>query len=180
MTNIPQRFSFSSVYALPVGAGGRFLPHSPVISQAIGHWKVSTVAQFQKGYPYFITQGNELGTFSGGQYVTEVGNPNIARGSRTVEKWFNTSAFSITPPDTLGNAPRAALYGPGQNVWDISLMRDIPVREHSAFTIRVDAHNAFNHPQFSGLGTTITSANFGQVTGAEDPRMLLLVGRFRF
>jgi hypothetical protein len=59
-------------------------------------------------------------------------------------------------------------------------MRDIPVREHSAFTIRVDAHNAFNHPQFSGLGTTITSANFGQVTGAEDPRMLLLVGRFRF
>jgi hypothetical protein len=180
MTNIPQRFSFSSVYALPVGAGGKFLPHSPVISQVIGHWKVSTVAQFQKGYPYFITQGNELGTFSGGQYVTEVGNPNIARGSRTVEKWFNTSAFTITPPDTLGNAPRAAFYGPGQNVWDISLMRDIPVREHAAFTIRVDAHNAFNHPQFDNLGTTITSANFGQVTGADDPRMLLLVGRFRF
>jgi hypothetical protein len=180
MTNIPQRFSFSSVYALPVGSGGKFLPHSPVISQAIGHWKVSTVAQFQKGYPYFITQGNELGTFSGGQYVTEIGNPNISRGSRTVDRWFNTSAFTVTPPDTLGNAPRAALYGPGQNVWDISLMRDIPVREHSTFTIRVDAHNAFNHPQFSGLGTTITSANFGQVTGAEDPRMLLLVGRFRF
>jgi hypothetical protein len=180
MTNIPQRFSLAADYALPVGAGGRFLSHTPVVSQVIGHWKISTVAQFQKGYPYFITQANQLGIFSGGQYVTQVGNPNIARGSRTVKNWFNTSAFEITPPDTLGNTPRAALYGPGQNVWDMSLMRDIPLWERAAFTVRVDAHNAFNHPQFDGLGTTITSSTFGSVTGAEDPRMLLLVGRLRF
>ena len=180
MTNIPQRFSLSAVYALPVGSGGRFLAHTPVVSQIIGHWKISTVAQFQKGYPYFISQSNELGIFSGGQYVTKVGNPNIARGSRTVKEWFNTSAFAITPPDTLGNTARAALYGPGQNVWDLSLMREIPLWEHGTFTVRADAHNAFNHPQFSGLGTTITSSNFGQVTGAQDPRQLLLVGRLRF
>jgi hypothetical protein len=180
LTNIPQRFSLSAVYALPVGSDGRFLPHTPVVSQIIGHWKISTVAQFQKGYPYFITQTNQFGLFSGGQYVTQVGNPNIERGSRTVRSWFNTSAFAITPADTLGNTPRAALYGPGQNVWDLSLMRDIPLWEHAAFTFRVDAHNAFNHPQFSGLGTTITNSNFGQVTGAQDPRMLLLIGRLRF
>jgi len=180
MTNIPQRFSLSAVYALPVGAGGRFAARIPVVSQVIGHWKVSTVAQFQKGYPYVISQANQLGIFSGAQYVTMAGNPNLSRGSRTVQKWFNTSAFAITPANTLGNAPRAALYGPGQNVWDISIMRDIPIRERATFTVRVDAHNAFNHPQFSGLGTTITSANFGQVTGAQDPRSVLLVGRLRF
>jgi hypothetical protein len=50
---------------------------TPVLSQVIGHWKVSTVAQFQVGYPYFISQSNTLGTFSGGQYVTKVGDPNI-------------------------------------------------------------------------------------------------------
>ena len=180
MTNIPQRFSLSAVYALPVGSGSKLLSHTPVLSQAIGHWKVSTVAQFQTGYPYFITQANQLGTFSGGQYVTKVGNPSLPRGSRTVQKWFNTAAFAITAPDVLGNAPRAALYGPGQNVWDMTVMRDFPLREHMAFSVRLDAHNAFNHPQFSGLGTTITSSNFGQVTGAQDPRMLLVVGRFRF
>ncbi len=180
MTNIPQRFSLSAVYALPIGSGGRFLPHTPVVSQVIGHWKISTVAQFQKGYPYFISQANQLGLFSGAQYVTQVGNPNIPRGQRTVKEWFNPAAFQITKPDILGNTPRAALYGPGQNVWDLSLMRDIPLWEHAAFTVRVDAHNAFNHPQFSGLGTTITSTNFGQLTGAQDPRMLLLVGRLRF
>jgi hypothetical protein len=109
-----------------------------------------------------------------------VGNPNFARGQRTVAHWFNTNAFAITLPNTLGNAPRAALYGPGQNVWDISLQRDFPIHERASFTVRVDAHNAFNHPQFSGLGTTINTASFGTVTGAQDPRQLLLVGRLRF
>jgi outer membrane receptor protein involved in Fe transport len=188
MTSIPQRFSLSAVYALPVGSGGRFIPHTPVVSQVIGHWKVSTVAQFQVGYPYNISQGDQLQIYSGGQYVTKVGNPNIARGSRTVAKWFDPSAFAITPPNTLGTAPRASLYGPGQNIWDISLMRDIPLREHMAFTLRADAHNAFNHPQFSGLNTTMlgttttgnTNTAFGTVTGAQDSRSLLLVGRFRF
>jgi hypothetical protein len=185
MTSIPQRFSLSAVYALPVGAGGRFLPHTPVVSQIIGHWKASTVAQFQTGYPYNISQGDQLQIYSGGQYVTKVGNPNVPRGSRTVAKWFNPQAFAITPADTLGTAPRATLYGPGQNVWDISLMRDISLREHAVFTFRVDAHNAFNHPQFSGLNTslsasTIANNTFGMVTSAQDPRTLLLVGRLRF
>jgi hypothetical protein len=53
------------------------------------------------------------------------------------------------------------------------------------FTVRVDAHNAFNHPQFSGLNTTLSTANlanhtFGMVTGAQDPRLVLLTGRFTF
>lgn len=180
MTNVPQRFSLTAVYALPVGSGSRFMAHTPIVSQAIGHWRVSTVAQFQKGYPYFISQGDTLGIFSGGQYVTKVGNPDIDRSSRTIEKWFNPAAFQITPQDTLGNSPRAALYGPGQNVWDLTLMRDVPFGERANLSFRVDAHNAFNHPQFSGLNTTITNPAFGSVTGAQDPRMLLLIGRLRF
>jgi hypothetical protein len=180
--SIPQRFSLSAVYALPVGSGGKYLQSTPVVSQVIGHWKVSTVAQFQVGLPYNVSQADQLQIGSGGQFVTETGNPNLSRGSRSVAKWFNTSAFSITPPDTLGNGPRASFYGPGQNVWDISLMRDIPLWEHAAFTLRVDAHNAFNHPQFSGLNTSLSATNtaFGTVTGAQDPRSLLLVGRLRF
>ena len=182
MTSIPQRFSLSAVYALPVGSGGKFLSHTPVLSQVIGHWKTSTVAQFQVGYPYNISQADQLQIYSGGQYVTEIGKPNLPRSQRTVARWFNTKAFALTPQDTLGTASRATLYGPGQNVWDISLMRDIPLRERMAFTLRVDAHNAFNHPQFSGLSTSFTASNaaFGTVTGAQDPRSVLLVGRFRF
>ncbi|HEY4381467.1 MAG TPA: carboxypeptidase regulatory-like domain-containing protein [Acidobacteriaceae bacterium] len=182
MTNIPQRFSLSAVYALPVGSGSQLLSHTPVLSQAIGGWKISTIAQFQTGYPYNISSGADtLNLFEGAQYVTEIGNPNMSRGSRTVQSWFNTKAFTATPANTLGNAPRATFYGPGQNVWDLSLMREVPIRERLRLTLRVDAHNAFNHPQFSGLGTSMANTKtFGTVTGAQDPRMLLLVARVAF
>jgi hypothetical protein len=59
-------------------------------------------------------------------------------------------------------------------------MREVPLWKHAGLTFRVDAHNAFNHPQFSGLDTTITDAKFGQVTGAQDPRQLLLIARLKF
>jgi hypothetical protein len=182
MTNIPQRFSLSTVYALPVGSGGKLLTHTPVLSQAIGHWKISTLAQFQIGYPYNISSGADtLGLFEGQQYATEVGSPNIPRGQRTAAHWFNTNVFVPTSHDSFGNVPRATLYGPGQNVWDMSLMRDIPVWERMRITLRVDAHNAFNHPQYSGLGTSMaTPKTFGTLTGAQDPRMVLLVGRLTF
>lgn len=180
MTDIPQRLSVTGVYNLPFGTNGYFKTGNRIADEVIGQWRLSTVAAFQIGYPYNISQANTTGLFSPAQYVTKVGNPNIARGSRTVDKWFNTSAFQITPPDTLGNAPRAALFGPGQNVWNIGLMRDIPLWEHVTFTLRGDAYNAFNHPQFDDLGTSITSANFGQVTGARDQRELLVSGRIRF
>ena len=180
MTDIPQRLSVTGVYDLPFGAGSQFKTNHWILDQAIGHWRVSTVASFQVGYPYNISQANTTGLFNAAQYVTEVGDPNISRSSRSKTKWFNIAAFQITPQDTLGNAPRAALFGPGQEVWNIGLMRDIPLWEHMTFTLRGDAYNAFNHPQFDGLGTTITSANFGQVTGAEDARVLLVSGRIRF
>jgi outer membrane receptor protein involved in Fe transport len=180
MTNIPQRFSLSAVYELPFGAGGRFRTNSSVLNQVLAHWRVSAVAQFQKGYPYFITQNNTLGLFSGGQYVTKVGNPNLSRSKRTVQQWFNTAAFQITPQDVLGNAPRAAFYGPGQNVWEMSVMRDVHFTEHTSFTFRIDGHNVFNHPQFSGLNTTITAPAFGSVTGAQDARTVLFSGRYNF
>ena len=182
MINIPQRLSLSVVYALPFGSGGNMLNHTPFLSPAIGHWKVSTLAQFQVGYPYNISSGADtLKLFEGQQYVNEIGNPNISHGARTVSHWFNTSAFAAAANDSFGNAPRATLYGPGQNVWDMSLMRDIPIHERFHATVRIDAHNAFNHPQYSGLGTSMaTPKTFGTVTGAQDPRLLLLVGRLAF
>src|ERR1700678_328514 len=164
MQNIPQRFSLSAVYAFPVGSGSHYLNRTPVLSQAIGHWKVSTLAELQMGYPYFISGTNGLGVFSGAQYVTEVGNPNLPRASRTVAEWFNPNAFAATAPLALGNTPRAALYGPGQNVWALSLMREIPVHDRMKFTVRVDANNAFNHPQFSGLNTSFSTVTNNGVT----------------
>lgn len=180
MADIPQRLSLTAVWDLPIGAGGHFLTSTPVVNQIIGHWRLSAIADFQVGYPYHVSQANTLGLFSGAQYTTKVGNPRISRSQRTLDHWFNTSAFQITPQDKLGDDARASLFGPGQDVWNLSLMRDIPITKKLIFTLRGDAYNTFNHPQFNGLGTSITNGNFGHMTSAQDPRVLQVSGRFRF
>jgi hypothetical protein len=144
------------------------------------------------GYPYNITQADDTGWYNGAQYITEIGNPHIARSQRTVTNWFNINAFMTTPPDSLGNAPRATLFGPGQNVWNMSVIREIPFGERATFSFRADVGNVFNHPQFDNLSTSSIGAalpgatnvtagsTFGHVTGSEDARGVLVDGRIRF
>ena len=180
MTDIPQRLTITFVDALPFGAGGKLAAHIPVLDQVIGHWMLSGVGQFQVGYPYNIGQNNTLGLFSDTQFATKVGNPNISRSSRTLQKWFNPAAFQMTPANVLGNAPRAAGFGPGQNVWNLSVMRNFPLPKKTVFQIRLDGYNAFNHPQFSGLQTGISNVAFGSITSAHDQRVVQVDGRITF
>jgi hypothetical protein len=44
--------------------------------------------------------------------------------------------------------------------------------------LRAEAFNVFNHPNFTNPGTTLETANFGVITGTEDPRQVQLEARF--
>ena len=178
MIDIPQRFTTSFVYDLPVGSGGKIAGGIPVASYVLGHWQVSGTYQAQIGYPYNVTQANTLGLFNPIQYPNAVGNPNLS--NQSIAQWFNPKAFAIAPQDTLGSAPRASLFGPGQNNWNIAISRIFPIREHLNFRVRAEFYDAFNHPQWSNLNTTITSPAFGSVTSAMDPRTVQFAGRIQF
>jgi hypothetical protein len=65
-----------------------------------------------------------------------------------------------------------ALRGPGMNNWDLSLYKQLKLKERLALQLRVEAYNAPNHLSYSSVGTTLGSATFGQVTAAADPRIL--------
>jgi len=47
------------------------------------------------------------------------------------------------------NAGRNTIFAPGINNFDISLAKRFNFTETKAFEIRLDASNAFNHPQFT-------------------------------
>jgi hypothetical protein len=178
MIDIPQRFTFAWVYDLPLGSGGKVARDIPVLSYAIGHWQMSGNYQAQIGYPYNVTQANDLGLYSPIQYPDAEGAPKPSH--RSIAGWFNPKAFAMAPVDSLGNAPRASLFGPGQNNWNIAVARIFPIRERINFRLRAEFYDAFNHPQWNGLNTTITSPAFGAVTSAMDPRTIQFAGRIQF
>jgi hypothetical protein len=104
-----------------------------------------------------------------------------------VSEWFNPAAFTPTAADTFGNAARAAIFGPGLNNFDLSVLRNFPIMERFTFQIRGDFYNAFNHVQFDNVNNSCTTivngacgGTFGAATGDAGARTIQLDARITF
>ncbi len=175
--DVPHRFVANYVYRLPIGSGGRYLRKIPVFSQAVGGWELSGVTEFQVGLPLSVAQNNATGGFTGTQRPNQISAAALAGDDRTLAEWFNTAAFTVAPAYTSGNAPRFQFYGPGIENWDMSLMRNIPIREKMRLQFRGEFYNAMNHPNFKNPNTTIGNVNYGKITSDNGPRNIELALR---
>jgi carboxypeptidase family protein len=182
-----------------------------VVRGVFDGWQVSGITRFQSGSPLSLgvlgsgDLDGSLDITGGGDGWRAVmsGDPNLPKSQRTVERYFNTAVFSPpgvggpAPKDlaavnrilALGNTSSAFGRGPGLNNWDLSLFKNIRIREKLDLQFRAEAYNAFNHTQFSTVNTdakwnyatgAVTSAQFGQITGARDPRILQFALRLNF
>ncbi|HEV2446266.1 MAG TPA: carboxypeptidase regulatory-like domain-containing protein, partial [Candidatus Sulfopaludibacter sp.] len=106
------------------------------------------------------------------------GNPN--NGPKVPAEWFNTAAFAVPAPYSLGNSGRNVVTGPGLANVDLSLQKQWPLRESQFVEMRVDAFNALNHPNFNLPGRILGAANFGVITSAQDARELQFALKFVF
>ena len=135
-------------------------------------WQIAPIFQATTGSNLNFTTGRDvaLDGSSSGQRVNVVGDPFLA--NPTTGEWFNTSAFAIPATGTFGNAGRNAMKGPGSYVVNLSLSRRFTVREGHTLEIRGEAFNLLNNVRFNNPNTVVTSAQFGQITSAQDPRIM--------
>ena len=79
---------------------------------------------------------------------------------------FDLSAFRPTTDNTgtYGNAGRGILRNPGQAQADVSLVKNTRFRERFEHQLKFEFFNAFNHPQFSGPGSSIGTASAGVIS----------------
>src|SRR4029077_4382165 len=71
-------------------------------------------------------------------------DPN--HGPKTVEQFFDTSAFAVPPPFAFGNEGIGSVYGPSLTDMDLSLIKNTSIRERMNLQFRFEAFNALNHP----------------------------------
>lgn len=174
-SNVPRRLSVGFVY---------MLPRSPVLRLALNHWQVSGLLTLQDGTP--------LNPFYIATDIANSGTPNrpdvvfgqkisLPASERTVDRWFNTAAFSTPAPFTFGNAGRNIIPGPGNEVTDLALERRFTMTEHSTFEFRVEGFNVLNHPNYGIPGPyPDLGPFFGKILSTGDPRRLQLGARFDF
>ncbi|MCU1324133.1 MAG: TonB-dependent receptor, plug [Acidobacteriaceae bacterium] len=179
--DIPQRAVGSYYWVLPIGRGGRFLNNVPVVKDILGGWSTSGIVEFQVGLPISVTQSaNNLGGYTDIQRPNQISSGILPRGQRTIAKWFDTAAFVAAPATQPGNAPRFPFHGPGLINWDQAVARTFPIYERLAFQFRAEFFNSMNHTNFSAPNSQIGNKNYGVVTGAQDGRIIELVGKLQF
>jgi Carboxypeptidase regulatory-like domain/TonB dependent receptor-like, beta-barrel len=186
--DIAHRFVASFVYDLPIGRGkslGR--DWSGPLNWVLGGWQFNGIVQFQSGVPMLITQGaNNVGLFNPSQRPTWNGKDPNLEGSKAekLARWFDTSAFSITPAFTFGNTPRVMpnLRMDGEKNFDLSLFKNNYFNEGKwNVQFRAEFFNAFNRVRFAGPGGAYDSGNFGVVGGqGNGPRQIQLALKLIF
>lgn len=169
------------VYELP---DGKRLPNA-VLRQALGGWQISGITRFSSGAPLTLSSTGQPGTLGSGVRPDYIGG-DLKPRTRTRDEYFNPLVFARPLDGTLGNTGRSILRGPGINNWDISLFKQVRLGETVRVQFRLETFNTFNHTQWFGVNTALSTPNAGaaitadtrgtsgQVTTTRDPRNVQL------
>jgi hypothetical protein len=171
------RVAVSSMYQFPVGKGRKFLSGANrPLDLMLGGWELSTMYEYYSGQ--FLSPSWTLSDPTGTAYTTSVtpasvtrlpnvlSDPNLPSGQRTVNRWFDTTAFTAPSAGTFGNSGRGIIYGPWVNVWHAGVDKSFTLYERLKLRVEMTATNVFNHNNWSNPGTNVsTTASAGLITG---------------
>ena len=95
-------------------------------------------------------------------------------------RWFDTTAFVIPPFGSFGNAGRNILTGPGYQNINVSLIKNVMIRESARLQFRAEAFNLLNHTNLDLPDIFVGSPAFGAIQSAGSPRRLQFGAKLLF
>jgi hypothetical protein len=177
--DIRNRLVWSPVYQLPFGKGQPWLNGKGPASYIAGGWEISGILTLQNGRPFTALVSRDNANVLGSvDRPLVIGDGNA--GPRTVLQWINTSAFTLAPAGTFGNAGRNNLIAPAYEDVSLVVSRVFQFGDRAALQFRVEAFNSFNHPNFDAPVQTVDNASFGSIQVAEAARQVQFGLRLKF
>ena len=186
-----QAVQFYGTYDLPFGKGGRFFPGAHgLVNYLIGGYELSTSLNLASGLPFTASYGECGNDIPSGPCRPNKGTGNLKfnlTGFDTVnhQRRYFTVPLGFVPGgpftrpglDQFGSSPRNAFTGPSYFNDDLTLLKNIPIKEGIKGQFRVDAFNAFNHIAAGNPGNTCIDcgSSAGLITGmaiGSTPRQL--------
>jgi len=159
------------------------------LGHAFGGWELSGIITFNAGLPLTVTGISAdpagLGLLDPNTNAAarpdQLGDPNKG-APHTAAQWFNTATFADVDPANLrpGNARPGSIRGPGIERYDLSLFKNIKLKETVGMQFRLESFNVFNHTNFQDIDTNLFSGTFGQVVGVHNPRIVQLGLKLNF
>jgi hypothetical protein len=186
--DVPNLFNASVVYLSHFGG------HSALVSYLLSDWQIAPLMRFETGFPVNPVTGTDNSRTGIG-----LDRPNVVPGvakyvqgirSQKLFQWVNPAAFVANDIGSFGNAGHYSLRTPSYFDVDAAVSRQFKVGERFLVDARVEAFDVTNHPNFGGPtpstgvslvpNLTKSSANFGRITAAGDPRIFQGALKFSF
>ena len=88
----------------------------------------------------------------------------MPESERTLQRWFDTTAFVAAPAYTFGNSGVGILRGPGYFNWDQTFFKRFKIHEDKSLEFRTEFSNFTNTPAYGNPNWTLGPANFGTIS----------------
>jgi hypothetical protein len=162
--DIPQNFTASAGYELPIGKGKPLLSKANAVTNGIlGGWQLQGIVVLRSGRPFTPTISRDVAnTGIGGQRPVRIGSGKL--DNPTIAQWFDKSAFALPANFTYGNSGGNILREDRFKNLDLSLFKQFQINERTRVQFRAEAFNLTNSPSFSAPGSNIDTASGGIVT----------------
>jgi hypothetical protein len=198
----PHNFVVNFVYQTPKVASG-------ALGLLANEWQISGIYRWTSGRPYGIgwsIPGIGSDNLTGGTDITPrvvlTCDPGSGHSGDPYNQ-INTACFAPPQVGSDGNeSARWFLHGPPINNLDLSISKSFSMGKGIRLEVRLDAFNALNHTQFTGVNSTVNfrsltdptitnpvynadgsfarNNGFGSINGVAPPRQLQLVTRLTF
>jgi hypothetical protein len=146
----------------------------------LGNWKLAPLVRATTGMAINVTSGrdNSLSAVGKDRPNQVLADPYPA--TRSPSQWIIPTAFVANPTGTFGTLGRNALRAPGVLRVDAAFSREFPITERLRLEARGEGFNVINHANFGAPSATLSSATFGRITSAGEPRILQFALKLHF
>jgi hypothetical protein len=179
--DIRNRLVVSTIYELPFGKGKALFNESRLANYVVGGWRFTGIFSAQSGLPFNPVESVDQSNTGTTERPNRIASGVLPDGQRSINNWFDVSAFPTPAQYTFGDSGRDILRGPGFHNVDFGLSRSVSVADRGTVEFRFEAFNAFNTPQFGLPNATLGQATTGVISTVANPqRELQAALRFAF
>ncbi len=162
----------SFVYELPLGPGKNHLQSGPG-AWVLGGWQIGGILNLLGGTPDSHSFNQDTTNVGGANRGDVIGEINLPKSQRTIDRWFNTGAIGPGGVGVLDNAGRNLIWGPGTTALDFQISRRFALPwEGDYLQFRFESFNFTNTPVFGRPNTSIGRPAAGRITTAGEPRRI--------
>ena len=174
------QFVSSAVCDVPFGAGRTWLNRRGPVDWLLGGWQLGTILSLRTGQAFSPQVSTDISNTGTNNRPTRRGDGSLGAEQRSIQEWFDTSAFTIPDPYTYGNAGRNILIGPRFRNMDVKVGKNFAFTEHKRLEFRCEMFNFSNTPHFSNPNPNINLPQVGKITSAGAPRQIQFGLKFVF